>query len=280
VRGGPLKVDMVEWDSVADLGKVPDCDIARRFEVSQTAVLNARRSRGIPPFRTIPSYNIEWDSVGLGDLTDQHLADILGCSKGLVHKERRRRNIPPYGMLYRTSENQGAYYDEAIIDAWLHARNVPHEFQKQIGPFRVDWLLAGNEIWEYLGMWDHQIYGPEYQTNFAKKLTYLESLGFSVRGIHTSEIGVFKSGVDLTAIHSLGRFVCSGCNRTDVKHHAFGLCSRCVGRKRSGVDLKSPVTPRLTQNSQFKCSSCPSVNRNRQVRGQCSKCYAKRGLHA
>lgn len=262
----------VDWDSVLDLGKVKDSVLAKRYGVSQTAVMLVRRRRGIPPLCTTPRYNIDWDTVPLGKYIDQHLADMLGCGKVLVFKERRRRGIPPHGMLYRTIENEGAYYEEAIIDAWLHMQQVPHKFQAKVGPYRVDWLLDNQEIWEFLGMWDHQIYGESYRKNFAVKRAYLLAQGFRLREIHRTEVKSFKQVVDLRSIFSLGDFTCRGCLQTDVKHHAHAMCSSCVGQKFRGVEPGTPKKARLRKSDAFECSECKSTNRKKQVRGRCAKC--------
>ena len=206
--------------------------------MSPTAVCNARKLRNIKALNPTPKYNIDWDQIPLGKYLDEHLANMLGCTYGLVNKERVKRNIPPYGMTYRTFENQGAYYGEAIIDAWLHKQNIPHTFQKQIGPYRVDWVLDKNVIWEFVGMWDHKLYGEDYRNNFYNKKAYLEYNGFTVRAIHQKELNDFKKDIDLKLLYSFGHFVCSGCNRNNVKHVAHGLCSACYIRNKTKNKLE------------------------------------------
>lgn len=264
----------VDWDRVSDLGAVPDYKIAQRFNVSKAAVGQVRKRRGIPPFRTNIRHDIDWDTAPLGKLIDRHVADILGCSHVLVHRERTRRGIPPHGLLYRTEENEGAYYEESIIDLWLHHHNIPHTFQKRLGPYRVDWLLADNCVWEFLGMWDHRLYGEAYRRNFEVKREYLVEQGFTVREIHRSEMGSFKADVDLRAIASMGVFVCRGCGREDVKHHAHALCGTCVGRRAHNRPL-GPVVPQLKQGDFFRCDHCGSEDRWKRVRALCRLCYRK-----
>lgn len=263
----------VDWDQVSDLGSVRDSVIALRFGVSQTAVMLARQRRHIAPFRTRPKHNIDWDSVPLGEYLDEHLADVLGCSKVLVWKERNRRKIPPHGMLYRTLENEGAYYEEAIIDAWLHSQGTPHEFQKKIGPYRVDWFIEG-VVWELLGMWDHRIYGKEYRANFIVKKAFLEAKGYSVREIHRNEMSSFKAEVNLRALLSLGNFVCRGCGRANVKHQAHAMCATCNIKARHGKEL-GPVREILRHDELFICASCGSTERKKRVRQHCAKCYLR-----
>ena len=234
----------------------------------------ARQRRGIAAFRTTPKHSIQWDEVPLGQCVDEHLADMLGCSKGLVYKERTRRRIPPYGMTYRTVENEGAYYEEAIVDAWLHKKGIQHEFQKKLGPYRVDWLLADNVVWEYLGMWRHQLYGETYRKNFGVKRAFLESEGFTVRAIHRAEIQDFKSTVDLKALLSMGLFECRGCGRKDVKHHAHALCAGCLTRQQKGIPF-GPMSVKLRPEDPFVCASCGSEDRRKRVRGNCGRCASK-----
>lgn len=265
---------MIDWDNEIQLGLVPDCVLAKKYNISNTAVMGARTRRGIKPFRTNNHYDINWDSIPLGQYTDLHLANILGCSLNLVHKERNKRKIPPYKMNYRTLENEGAYYHEAIIDMYFHNQKISHKFQKKIGPYRVDWLLDDNLIWEYLGMWDHLIYGQKYRENFLIKENFLISEGYSVKRIYKEEISTFQSSVDLTLLHSLGRFVCLGCLRKEVKHHAHGYCCRCCGRLKDG-QLRQNVTTKLKQSDVFVCSVCESSNKNKRVRDLCAKCYRK-----
>lgn len=40
----------VQWDTVKDLGKVPDGVLAKRFGITPQGVLMARKKRGIPAF--------------------------------------------------------------------------------------------------------------------------------------------------------------------------------------------------------------------------------------
>ena len=266
----------VNWDLVEDLGKVTDSEIARRYNISPTAVMYARRRRNIPSINPVPRLDIDWDKVPLGKYIDLHIADMYGCSVGIVHRERNKRKIPPHGLLYRTAENQGAYYEEALIDAWMHLNNVSHTFQHKIGPYRVDWLLSDKEVWEFAGMWDHGIYGAEYRSNFEAKNRYLTDLGYSVRLILRSEMPEFRVGVDLKSIISLTDFVCNGCERHDVKHHAFGLCDRCAFRKKKGIDYKAPVKPSFKEGKDvFVCLTCGSTDRYKQVRNNCMKCADK-----
>lgn len=267
------------WDDVTDLGLVPDTEIAKRYGVNNATVRHARKRRGIVGINPTPRYSIDWESVGLGKYTDRYLADILGCSSGIVHKERNKRKIPPHDTRYRTVENQGAYYGESIIDLWLHNNGIAHEFQKKIGPYRVDWLLADNVVWEFVGMWHHKLYGEQYRSNFEVKEKYLTDNGYTVRAIQEAELDTFKNAVDIREILSLCDFACARCKRSDVKHHSFGFCGRCARREKSGKpdsDIKTP----LKSDDYFECSKCGSIKKFKRVRDLCNLCnnrkyYAK-----
>ena len=265
---------MINWNTIEDFGKIPDVELARKLGVSPQAVLQARKRRGITALNPSPRYDIDWSQVPLGKMTDQHIADILRCSETYVCIKRQRAGIPAFGMLYRTVENEAAYYEESIIDAWLHLNAVAHTFQFTIGPYRVDWLIhSENEVWEFLGMWNHRLYGRAYQKKFAVKKKYLNECGYKVREIYRSEIGKFKDGVDLTSIHKAANFRCRGCLRDNVRHQARGLCAMCLRRQYTGKPFGPPKITFLKLTDPFICEDCGSTIRYKRVHGKCSKCY-------
>lgn len=267
---------MIHWNEIEDLGKVADSELAYRLGVSSQCVYQARKRRNIPAKNPTPTYKIDWNSVPLGKMTDEHLAELLGCTAALVHKKRHQKQIPAFGMLYRTVENEAAYYGEAIIDAWLHNKSIIHSFQFQIGPYRVDWMIhKTKEIWEFVGMWDHRLYGKTYREKFAVKEAYLKDQGYDVRKIHQTELSDFKKEVDLQIIHKAVAFKCNGCNRDNVKHHGHGLCSTCVGRKKTGRSLGPIKISFLKPTDNFECEDCRSKNRCKRVQNKCHKCYSK-----
>ena len=98
----------------------------------------ARQRRGISALRPAKRHNINWDSVPLGKMIDQHIAGLLGCSGAYICKKRKEKKIPAFGMLHRTLENEAAYYEESIIDMWLHNNKISHKFQYKVGPYKVD----------------------------------------------------------------------------------------------------------------------------------------------
>jgi hypothetical protein len=268
------KQNYIDWDNEKELGMVSDTALSKKYGVSDTAVRGARLRRGIPALNPQKTYDIDWDCQPLGKMTDQHLADILGCSGGVVAKQRNKRNIKPYGILHRTIEGEASYYEETIIDHWLHNNNVQHKFQYKIGSYRVDWLIGEKDVWEFLGMWDHKLYGKTYQENFLKKKTFLESLGYSVRSIHRSDMNFFRTGVDLKKIESVEEFICKGCNRK-MKHQAKGFCSRCYTYVFRGKKIREEISVKLKKDEVFVCSSCGSSKKHKRVRDLCSACYSR-----
>lgn len=267
----------INWDRIKQLGKIPDVELSRQLNVTPQAVFLARKKRGIPAMHPSKQCNINWDLVPLGKMIDQHIADILGCSGAYVCKKRKQKNIPAFGMLYRTIENEAAYYEESIVDAWLHNHNIDHQFQYQIGPYRVDWhITKSKEIWEFLGMWNHRLYGKQYRDRFVIKEDYLKKQGYTVRRIYRQEMKTFRNGVDLTTIHNATNFICRGCNRETVKHQAKGLCGMCLNRLNQGQELGPPkISKMLKPGDIFVCEDCGNNDRNRRVRNKCKHCYAK-----
>ena len=264
------------YDTVLELGRIPDIDLAKKLGVSAQAIFQARKRRNIKPLNKAKRCNINWDLVPLGKMTDDHLADLLGCSGGYVCRKRQERNIPSYGMLYRTTENEASYYGESIIDLWLHNKNINHKFQFKVGKYRVDWFIVEkNEIWEFLGMWDHKIYGDNYRKNYLIKEKYLKEYGYSVKRIYKDELDEFKKDVDISKIFCVADFKCSGCDRGNVKHQAKGLCAMCYGRFHNGKSFGPPKITFLKDSDDFACITCGSKNRHKQVKNNCSKCYLK-----
>lgn len=265
-----------DWDNIPELGKIPDVDLADKLNVSPQAVYQARNRRSIKALDPAKKCNIDWDTIVLGDRTDQHIADLLGCSGGYICKKRKEKGIPAFGMLYRTQENEAAYYEEAIIDMWLHNNDIDHKFQFKVEKYRVDWLvLKENEIWEFLGMWDHRIYGQEYRNNFAVKEKCLIENGYKVKRIYRSDIGDMKKSVDLSKIYGMSHFECRGCHRTNVKHQAKGLCAMCLERFHNNQPFGPPKIQFLKETDIFICEDCGSSNRHKRVKQKCHNCYDK-----
>ncbi len=265
------------WDKIEKLGKIPDVELANKLNVSPQAIFQARKRRNISALNPAKKYDIDWDSVPLGKMIDKHIADIWGCSGSYVCQKRKKKNIPAFGMLYRTIENEAAYYGEAIIDAWLHKYNIEHKFQFQVGPYRIDWLICeDNEIWEFLGMWDHRIYGEQYQKNFVEKEKYLIEIGYKVKRIYKNKINTFKEEINLDKIHKASNFKCRGCGREGFKHCAKGLCGMCVSRLYNGQKLGPPkISLRLKNEDIFVCEDCGSEDRYKRIRNKCKSCYNK-----
>lgn len=271
-----IKEKQINWEDIIELGKIPDVDLSKKLGISPQAVFQARKKRKIKALNPTNKIKIDWDLVPLGTMIDQHIADLLGCSNACVCKNRKKRNIPAFGMLYRTLENEAAYYEESIIDLWLHKNKISHKFQFKAGKYRVDWLIPeNNEIWEFLGMWDHKIYGKNYRDNFEIKEKYLIENGYRVRRIYKNEIINFKKDIDLNKIHGMSHFICRGCNRENLKHQAKGLCTMCVGRIHKNQELGPPKISFLKPTDTFICEVCGNTDRYKQVKNKCRLCYMK-----
>jgi len=271
------KLPETDWDSVSDLGKIPDVDIARRFGISPTAVQLARKRRGISALNPSKKLSVDWDSLPLGKMIDDQIASMVGCSGSKVCIERQKRGIKPAGMLYRTQEGQPAYYGEAVIDAWLHKHEIAHVFQFHVGKKRVDWYLPDtNEIWEYAGLAGHRLYGEDYEVAIGERVKICLNAGYKVRRIDKQELEFFSKDVDLSSIFKKSTFTCKGCLRTNVKHSSHDLCSMCLHRVRLGKPVGSPKNAaKLKPGEVFVCSSCGSNERNKRVKTLCGSCYSK-----
>ena len=239
VRGIPrYRSPEPDWANISDFSKTYNYIIAKRLGVTISRVRQARKRLGIAKPIVNLKFDLNWDEQPLGLMVDQHLADILGCTNTLVAMKRRERGIKPYKLFYRTLENQGAHYDEAVIDLYLHGQGIDHVFQYPVGPYFADWFIPStNEIWEYLGLWRHPKLGPEYRERYFKKKAYYESLGYMVRGIFEKEMPFFKEKVDLKLLYSLGNFTCKGCGRKNQKHRSKGYCGTCLTRIHDGNPL-------------------------------------------
>ena len=82
----------IDWDA-QPLGQISDAELARRLDVTPTAVGIARNKRGIQGLRTKPSV-IVWTKKLFGKSTDAALAKRLGVSKGCVSTARKRLGMP------------------------------------------------------------------------------------------------------------------------------------------------------------------------------------------
>jgi hypothetical protein len=93
-RRRPPAASRIEWDR-QPLGIETDGAIAKRLGVTASAVLGARRRRGIPP--AVPQGNprVDWNNELLGIETDYALARRLGVTETAVSKARKRRGIGP-----------------------------------------------------------------------------------------------------------------------------------------------------------------------------------------
>ena len=271
----PSKRSSCPWREDSDLGNVPDSFLAEKYGVGIKAIEEARQTKKIPPFRDPGKFNGDWDQVLLGQMTDQHLADILNMSKTAVRSERNKRGIKPYSRKYLTIEGEYATYPEAIIDLYLHTNNIPHKFQytlkTDMGTFKVDWLVDG-VIWEYLGCWDHALFGESYRQQYEeKKFPAFQQAGYRVKKIYPDQIEEFKQGIDLKQIYTLSEFICGRCGRGGMKHGGRGLCHNCNRKRREEEEIE------LAKGNPFVCTKCKSTDPKRHSKELhlCRSCYQK-----
>jgi Mn-dependent DtxR family transcriptional regulator len=88
---GPAGVD---WDE-EPLGDVPDAEIAEKLEVSRSAVMKARKKRGIKGTRAPRKpKKINWKKQPLGEKFDAEIARDLGVDATTVRRAREKLGIP------------------------------------------------------------------------------------------------------------------------------------------------------------------------------------------
>lgn len=80
----------IDWDD-QPLGEIPDAELARRLDVSQPTVFEARERRGIAPAAP-PGHDsgIDWDQVDW-EKNNSELGRELGVSRQAVAYQRKRR---------------------------------------------------------------------------------------------------------------------------------------------------------------------------------------------
>lgn len=84
----------IDWDS-QPLGQVTDKEVADKLGVSESAVCQARKRRGIPGTRECrKKINIDWDSQPLGKEFDSVIARELNVDPTTVGAARNKRGIP------------------------------------------------------------------------------------------------------------------------------------------------------------------------------------------
>lgn len=92
---------------LAQLGAVPDTELAHRYGVSATSVRRLREARGIaPPGRT--GNRATWDEHAiamLGTMPDKEIAARLGVNSGAVCYKRRRLGIPRFSRKGHTAND-------------------------------------------------------------------------------------------------------------------------------------------------------------------------------
>jgi len=162
----------LKWESVV-LGSKPDGEIAKELGTSLTVVSNKRNELGIPNFRKPPKH-IDWDITQLGTKPDTVLARELGISRKRVENARKSLGISAFiGLILLQEDLPCRSIYEAMYDAYLHWKHIPHEHEARIDglPYIADFKLA-DEYVEIAGM----LHYPRYQEKFLlKKKAYQEA---------------------------------------------------------------------------------------------------------
>lgn len=87
----------IDWDK-QPLGEIPDTEIAQKLGCTQSAVVHARKKRGIPAAKS----NIrkltpaEWEEQPFGLVSDVDIAKRLKVTVTAVSRQRRIRGIPAF----------------------------------------------------------------------------------------------------------------------------------------------------------------------------------------
>ena len=244
---------MEEWGTVG-LGTRPDRDIADSLMANQSDVLRYRHALGIPAKGCI-----DWDSVPLGRVPANVLAEELGTSAANVRAACRRRGMSPSPARYFTKEALPCRsYEEAAMDALLHYFGVPHEHEVAIGVrrFRADFMLTETgEFLEVAGM----LGNARYRAWHEEKRLACERAGTSVVWITGREV--------LTLARELGPFSvrfgdgvrCGRCGEASPRLRR-GLCPPCYDR----------FQRRVRGRYVCRCSTCGRVFRDRRSATYCS----------
>lgn len=175
----PSTAASVAWDEQG-LGDEPDTVIAARLDLRTPTVAAARRERGIPAYR-----QIDWERVALGAKPDKALAAELGIGSSAVGRQRQQRGIPAFtGKAISQEGLPLRSVEEGLVDAWLHAQDVPHQHEVHvgIGQIRADFQVGDTYI-EVIAMAG---YAPYDQTLQRKRAAYAKA-GIEVRWIDRAE---------------------------------------------------------------------------------------------
>jgi hypothetical protein len=117
------------------LGVVSDGEIARRYNLSNSSVTDARRIRGIAPadHPHLNKHNVSEYEHLLGVLSDSVIAEQFGVSSKAVMKHRHNRGIPAPNNPLEYEAMLGLYSDVAIGEYFVVAREVVKYERKKRG---------------------------------------------------------------------------------------------------------------------------------------------------
>lgn len=189
----------IDWDAIAHLfGKIPDVKIGKDYNIPHLEVGKERHRRGIAKFGDL---GIDWNEVAkrMGNEPDLKLAREYGCHESTIRSRRRKLGIPDFKFTYVTEEGeQAANFQEALIDIWLHANNIPHKLHAPIAGsnFKSDWTIHdGKTVVEYAGLAVSKTYGETYRYNLSRKIKFYKASGLRVLVIYPKDLHKYDLGI-------------------------------------------------------------------------------------
>jgi len=76
------------------LGTMSDPEIAKKFNVSATAIYHRRKKLGIKPYSPQPNKtSIKWSKIPLGKVSDRKIAEKYNVSSTTINNYRLKNNI-------------------------------------------------------------------------------------------------------------------------------------------------------------------------------------------
>jgi hypothetical protein len=163
-----------------------------------------------------------WDAAQLGQCPDSVVAMRLGVRRELVGKERRRRGIPAFvGLVLRQDGIPCRSIYEAMYDAVLHDRGVPHEHEVAFPDLGIiaDLSVEGR-VYEIAGM----IGMTRYDRRQDRKRAAYASAGIPVIWLSREDVLAEYKQVKTRVVFRERR--CASCGKSATKI-VRGNCRPC-----------------------------------------------------
>ena len=179
------------------LGKEPDADIAREFNLTPLAVFRRRRELGIPSLIIVKE--VDWSEIDpyLGTCTDRELAEEAGILTGRVANRRRSFDIPPF--IVRAYRKEEIYWK--AIEPYLGTmtdRQIADKFHISAASVGKKRRKLGIEVYKPPPDWrkDRVIFSNMSDLDIAKKYNVSSSAANAAR----SKLGMTTPKRDLSFI--------------------------------------------------------------------------------